>query len=1247
MQRFELIEGKSAKFWEVQCDGDSLTVRYGRIGTQGQTQTKTLADATAALKERDKLIREKTGKGYSEVDADAQAAPTAVAPKATPPKTTAPAAPTVAQAAPPAQVVAAPARAPEPPPAPGRIDPAALDWPQGGLDEKARKALRLPVVRGVHCPPLPKVLGTLAYPPVLYASPGGHEARNLQTLGQPLGHQWTYWGGDSPLHLTRERLAKPDIAFWQEATAQCVGDPAAHQWLMQIGSALHGVAFILEVVLPMQAGAPDARLLPYALKNLRHTIAAAAEPAYRAAFAVAERLRESAPALHEATAYLFPHHQAWVDDALALPPQSDRWLADCVMTVDQLRGYLQGAQWLHDLDDALALQLHLHGTQAMPLLHDLIQRLHNRNYVVDALLHHVGTLRCPEQIPVLMRHMAQHKPARAALDHVAEQHPAAALYTAIAHLHAHPGEPLQGWALRLATRHPDALRQALAVLAGDEAAAARAFADKLGALEALAASEALPGELPELLRHPPWLRELRAQPLPTLDVPQLPHTPRIDWPDEELAQLRAMPANSWARQHVRQSAGKGPKGLEIALLSYLGIRHEAIDAILAGRPITGKDLRPSANGSKHDPDLLRLLPPDFALQLWNHYPAKQWWHNVDSVRALLALHGVAALPGFAAYCHTYPALGLPAALRVDDQGVASAALHALRNATKAKDAAQRWLRAWPRTAASVALREAFSADKAGRDNGTFALRWLMREGHEALLAEVAAAYGPRMSAALAALQSADPLHVLPARMPALPAFFAPATLARPLLADGRALPLSAVQHIASMLAISKLDAPYVGIDTVRALCTPDSLDAFAWDLFEAWLDADAPAKEGWAFAALGLLGTDATVRRLTPKIREWPGESAHARAVTGLDVLTAIGTDLALMNLSAIANKLKFKGLQEKAREKIAAIAEARDLTPDELADRLVPDLGLDEGSALALDFGPRQFSVAFDETLKPFVRDAQGARLKDLPKPIKSDDADQASAATDRYKQLKKDAKAIASMQVTRLELAMTSQRRWSSNDFKLFFLHHPVMRFLAARLVWGVYSDGAFVEAFRVAEDFTLADRNDDAYTLADDASVGIAHVLEMPADTQAAFGQILADYEILQPFRQLGRETYTLTPDELQARKITRFAAKTVATGSVMGLVNRGWERGEAQDAGWVGWFSKRLSASLIAVADLDPGTVVGDMSYEPRQRITEITVHQASRNTWDFGDPMPLESINAVTASELLRDIDLLAPYKEEA
>jgi len=50
--------GRSSKFWEIEGNGTSLvTVRWGKIGTAGQSQGKTFADAHAKA-------YEKEGKGY-------------------------------------------------------------------------------------------------------------------------------------------------------------------------------------------------------------------------------------------------------------------------------------------------------------------------------------------------------------------------------------------------------------------------------------------------------------------------------------------------------------------------------------------------------------------------------------------------------------------------------------------------------------------------------------------------------------------------------------------------------------------------------------------------------------------------------------------------------------------------------------------------------------------------------------------------------------------------------------------------------------------------------------------------------------------------------------------------------------------------------------------------------------------------------------------------------------------------------
>lgn len=66
-RRFEYVGGSSAKFWEVRVDGKEVTVRFGRLGTAGQQQSKTLPDEARATAHAEKLIREKTAKGYREV----------------------------------------------------------------------------------------------------------------------------------------------------------------------------------------------------------------------------------------------------------------------------------------------------------------------------------------------------------------------------------------------------------------------------------------------------------------------------------------------------------------------------------------------------------------------------------------------------------------------------------------------------------------------------------------------------------------------------------------------------------------------------------------------------------------------------------------------------------------------------------------------------------------------------------------------------------------------------------------------------------------------------------------------------------------------------------------------------------------------------------------------------------------------------------------------------------------------------
>jgi hypothetical protein len=298
-----------------------------------------------------------------------------------------------------------------------------------------------------------------------------------------------------------------------------------------------------------------------------------------------------------------------------------------------------------------------------------------------------------------------------------------------------------------------------------------------------------------------------------------------------------------------------------------------------------------------------------------------------------------------------------------------------------------------------------------------------------------------------------------------------------------------------------------------------------------------------------------------------------------------------------------------------------------------VPDLGLDESGRLTLDFGPRAFHVRFDDALTPFVVDGDGKRLKDLPKPNAKDDPVRAKEAVSRYKDFKKQAKSVTGVQVKRLETAMCARRRWNGDDFMRLFVHHAFARHLSRRLIWGLYDeDDRCIDAFRVAEDRTLADVEDREYRLPAAARIGIAHPLDFGGDLLERCARLLADYEIVQVFPQLGRETFVLTEAAATQRDLPEWPGRRVTVGSLLGIEQRGWRR-RVGDGGMIdGFVLAKPNGRRVELA-FAPGWFVGEAP--PVKDVQEISgvALQGENARWDQFTP--------VEFSEMQRDLHLMA------
>jgi hypothetical protein len=557
-----------------------------------------------------------------------------------------------------------------------------------------------------------------------------------------------------------------------------------------------------------------------------------------------------------------------------------------------------------------------------------------------------------------------------------------------------------------------------------------------------------------------------------------------------------------------------------------------------------------------------------------------------------------------------------------------------------------FFRRYPEEAIRQLLPRALGPRGPQRKTAEVAIRFVARHGLADVVA-IAAESGPQAAQAAQEVLDRRGLDVFPKSMPAVPLWAEPASLPTILLADRRAvLSADAVRLVVQMLTIStrREAAPYGGIDIVAETCDSTSLAEFAWGLFENWAAAGYPTKKmGWAFDALLWFGDLETARRLGPLVREWPGSGGSARAETGLDVLIALGGDEGVREVYDISQRSKFSAQRDVALRRIAKVAAARGLTADQLEDRLVLDLGAGPDGTLALDYGARRFTVGFDEYLQPFVTDAAGKRRSTPPKPAAADDPALAAAAQQCFAGLKKDAKTVAVRQAERLERAMVTGRDWTEAEFRALFEEHPLMRRLARRLVWGEFdAAGALRTAFRIAEDGTFANVADEAFVVgADDkaATIRVVHPLILGTDLPRWI-ELCHDYEIIQPFPQVGRPVFALTPAERQAGRLDRFCGARLPTDRFVALARGlGWGHTPLWQAGAHAGTGRRVPGDRMLVVAIAPGYRTGRLADTPEQRITDIWLSPVDRygHLAERAAALPLGELGPVLASEILADL----------
>ncbi|NEX22576.1 DUF4132 domain-containing protein [Thiorhodococcus mannitoliphagus] len=394
-----------------------------------------------------------------------------------------------------------------------------------------------------------------------------------------------------------------------------------------------------------------------------------------------------------------------------------------------------------------------------------------------------------------------------------------------------------------------------------------------------------------------------------------------------------------------------------------------------------------------------------------------------------------------------------------------------------------------------------------------------------------------------------------------------------------------------------------GVRQLWALLSSEQRAELASRLVDAWGQGAADNKDRWVLRLAGAFGDDRLVPQLKELVALW-NKKHYQRAAWVVGTLGELDTTYALFTLDEIRKTGKYRDVvRGDAYQALKAAAERRDLPIQELYDELVPtlDMGPD---GLVLDVGPYVYRALLmpDLSLR-VIHGVTGKQSKSLPKAKKDEDPALRAVAESRFALLKKNVKPVVQQLGPRLEEAFDCGKSWSTGRWRQLFLEHPILLLVGKSLIWsGTTARG--VQSFRISEDGSLIDREDEPVVLAE-GEVRLWHPLESTDAEIAGWRDHFADYELTPFIVQTEAPVHGLEDEERASLSLSRFSGAKAPWGNVKRLMTK-WDYGVAdQDGVHIFGYSHGYPLSRIRVEigmqecqismSFDEDSILGDLEF----------------------------------------------------
>ncbi|GIJ43786.1 hypothetical protein Val02_06720 [Virgisporangium aliadipatigenens] len=351
-------------------------------------------------------------------------------------------------------------------------------------------------------------------------------------------------------------------------------------------------------------------------------------------------------------------------------------------------------------------------------------------------------------------------------------------------------------------------------------------------------------------------------------------------------------------------------------------------------------------------------------------------------------------------------------------------------------------------------------------------------------------------------------------------------------------------------------------------------------------------------------------------------------------VLAGRAGQVPLGTLARLSTVVRNRALHGRVVAALETLGAARGWSLAEVMEQAVDDHGLDPAGEIRRAVGEYEATVRLvpgaGRATLTFTR--AGRPVRTPPRPIREEAADLKALARAVDKTL--------AAERARVESLLSTTRTWAFGEWASRCCAHPVTGAIARTLVWEVRTgDGPWRAGLPVHVDggWRLVDRAGAPHA---GERVRLWHPIRADLDEVRAWRDHVAAVWPAQPFKQVFREVYLLTPAEEETGTYSnRFAAHVLRYGQVAALIRaRGWRANHLGpfDGGYNAEAQKEFAGAWRASFFID-AVEPERHRYEVRHCTTDRV--RFARRDGAYWAEARLSDVPVEVFSEAMRDVDL--------